>query len=91
MNMDELVAHVANSTGLTQTKAREAINSTFESIAGALAKGDNLSVKGFGSFRISHRQARTGRNPQTQQPMQIAASKSVAFKASRVLKDSVNN
>ena len=90
MNMDDLIAHVAKSTDLTQAKVREAISATFDGISAALAKGEDLTVKGFGSFRISERQARMGRNPQTQEPLHIAASKSVAFKASKVLKDSVN-
>ena len=90
MNMDDLITHVAKSTDITQAKAREAISATFDGISAALAKGEDLTVKGFGSFRISERQARMGRNPQTQEPLHIAASKSIAFKASKVLKDSVN-
>ena len=86
----DCIEHLVDSLGLTKKQAGEAIDVIFDCIRDALADGDRVQIPGFGSFQISERAARTGRNPQTKQPMNIAASKSVRFKPGKALKDAVN-
>lgn len=88
--MEELAAKVAAATGHTVADSKKAASAVFDTLRDALASGDNMVVKGFGSFSISERQARTGRNPRTGEPLNIPASKAVSFKASKALKDAVN-
>ena len=90
---NDIVDHVLNQVdGLSKKQATEAVEAAFEAVANALAGGDErVQVPGFGSFQLSHRAARKGRNPQTGEPMDIAASTGVRFKAGKGLKDSVNN
>jgi DNA-binding protein HU-beta len=90
MNMTELKKTVSEASGLSQTDADKALKSGFAAIAEALTSGDSVVIPGFGSFSISERAARAGRNPQTGKTIQIAASKAVKFKAGKALKDSVN-
>ena len=90
MNMEELAAKVAAATGHTVADSKKATSAVFDALREALAAGDGMVVKGFGSFSISERQARTGRNPRTGEPLEIAASKSVSFKAAKALKEAVN-
>lgn len=90
MNKSELVEKVAAEAGLTKTQAEASINAFVTAISGALEKGDKIALKGFGTFEVRHRDARTGRNPRTGETMQIAASKVPAFKASSTLKGIVN-
>ena len=90
MNMEELAAKVAAATGNTVAESKKTTSAVFDVLRDALASGDGMVVKGFGSFSVTQRQARTGRNPRTGEPLQIAASKSVSFKASKALKDAVN-
>ncbi len=90
MKKVELVEAVAKETGLTKADATRAIDATFEAITGALKKGDKVPLVGFGTFAVSKRAARDGRNPQTGEKVHIAARKAVTFKAGSALKDAVN-
>ncbi len=90
MKKVELVEAVAQSAGLTKTDATKAIDATFAAITGALKKGDRVPVVGFGTFAVTKRAAREGRNPRTGETVKIAARKAVTFKAGSALKDAVN-
>ena len=90
MKKVELVEAVAKKTGLTKADATRAIEATFSVISGALAKGDKVPLVGFGTFAISKRAAREGRNPQTGAVVKIAACKTAKFKAASALKDALN-
>ena len=90
MKKVELVEAVAEDTGLTKADATKAIDATFNAIANALANGDKVPLVGFGTFDVSERAAREGRNPRTGEPVTIAARKAVTFKAGSALKDAVN-
>ena len=90
MTKDELVGKIAEDAGITKKEAGEALKAFTSSVSGALAKGDSVSLVGFGSFSVSQRAARTGRNPQTGATIQIAASKGARFKPGKKLKDAVN-
>lgn len=90
MNKGDLINAVAASSNITKAQATDAVNTVFESIEGTLKTGDKASFIGFGTFSISKRQAREGRNPATGQTIKIAASNQVKFKAGKALKDSVN-
>ena len=89
MNKQELIGAVAETAGLTRSDASKAVESIFESISGALKKGDEVRLVGFGTFSVSKRKASTGRNPRTGEPMSIAASSQPKFKAGKGLKDAV--
>jgi len=87
----DIVDHIAGSVdGMTKKAAGEAFDAVVESISKALRKGDRVSVPGFGSFTVSKRAARKGRNPATGATITIKASKNVRFKAGKELKDSLN-
>lgn len=90
MNKRELVEAVASSTDLSAAAAERAIEAVVEAITGALAKGDKVTVPGFGTFETRSRAARTGRNPQTGETLEIAASTAAAFKPATALKQAVN-
>ena len=90
MKKVELVEAVAQAAGLTKTDATKAIDATFAAITGALKKGDRVPVVGFGTFGVTKRAAREGRNPRTGETVKIAARNAVTFKAGSALKDSVN-
>ncbi len=90
MNKAELIESVAEDTGLSKAEAGRAVESVFGCITRTLKRGDQVTLIGFGSFVVRDRAARTGHNPQTGQPIQIAASKAPAFKAGKALKDAVN-
>ena len=90
MNKNELVASVAEKAGLTKKDAEKAVNALFESVQQALVEGNKVQMIGFGTFEVKERAARTGRNPQTNETIQIPASKNPAFKAGKALKDAVN-
>ena len=89
MNKTELIAAIAEKAGLTKKDAERALNATIDSIAAALAEGQKVQIAGLGSFEVKTREARTGRNPQTGETIQIAAAKLPAFKAAKALKDAV--
>ena len=89
MNKTELIAAVAEKTGLTKKDAERVINATVETITSSLVKGDKVQVSGFGIFEVKAREARVGRNPRTKETIQIPATKQPAFKAAKALKDAV--
>ena len=89
MNKTELVAAVAEKTGMTKKDAERVINATVEAITETLVKGEKVQVSGFGIFEVKAREARIGRNPRTKETIQIPATRLPAFKASKALKDTV--
>jgi DNA-binding protein HU-beta len=90
MNKGELIDAIASHAKITKADAGRALEATIESIEKSLKKGDRISLVGFGSFTISKRSARTGRNPQTGKEIKIAAKKVVKFKAGAELAKKVN-
>ena len=90
MNKQELISSVAEAAGLTKADAGKAVEGVFDAITGALKKGDEVRLVGFGTFSVSKRKASTGRNPRTGEPMKISASTQPKFKAGKGLKDAVN-
>jgi DNA-binding protein HU-beta len=90
MSKQELVNHVAESTGLSKKDAEAALSSFVDGVKSSLKKGDSVTLVGFGTFSVSHRNARTGRNPQTGATIQISARKVPVFKAGKGLKETVN-
>ena len=89
MNKTELIAAVVEKTGSTRKDAEKAVAAVFDVITETLAKGDKVSLVGFGNFEVKTRAERTGKNPATGATMTIAASKVPAFKAGKALKDAV--
>lgn len=89
MNKEELVERVAGKTGLTKKDALEAVNTTLNTITGALRKGDKVTLVGFGTFLVRRRAAREGRNPQTGAKIKIPARKVPAFSAGKDLKSAI--
>ena len=89
MNKQDLINAVAAGTDLPKAKAKEVVESVFDNIKAALGKADTAQFIGFGTFRVEHREARQGRNPQTGEPMQIEAKNVVKFKAGKELADAV--
>jgi DNA-binding protein HU-beta len=87
MNIGDLAKGVAGATGSSETDAKKAITAVFDQIAGAAAKGEDVSIPGFGKFSVKDRPEREGRNPATGAAMTIAASKKVSFTAAKGLKD----
>lgn len=90
MNKAQLIDAIAENSGLTKADAKKALDSFINVTGDALKGGDRISLIGFGSFSVSERSARTGRNPQTGKEIQIAAKKVVKFKAGSELSDAVN-
>ncbi|GHD49793.1 DNA-binding protein HU-alpha [Marinobacter persicus] len=90
MRKPELAAAIAEQTGLTKDKAGEVINAFTDQVSAAAARGEDVTLIGFGTFNIRKREARTGRNPQTGQEIQIPASKTVGFKAGKGLKNAIS-
>ena len=90
MNKTELVAAMAEQAGLSKKDAEAALKAFTETVAEELKKGEKIALVGFGTFEVSERAAREGRNPQTGAPMKIAASKAPKFKAGKALKDAIN-
>lgn len=89
MRKPELAAAIAQQADLSKDKAGQVLNVILEEITGSVADGNDVTLIGFGTFTVRHRAARTGKNPQTGQPLQIPASKTVAFKPGKGLKDAV--
>ena len=89
MNKTELVAAAAEQTGMTKKDTEKALNAAFDVIASTLSKGEKVQVSGFGIFEVKEREARMGRNPRTGEAMEIAASRTPTFKASKTLKDAL--
>jgi DNA-binding protein HU-beta len=90
MNKSDLIKAIAEKTGGTQTECGDLLDATLGVISETLAGGDSISLIGFGTFKVTERAARDGRNPATGKPMKIKASKSPSFKAGKSLKDAVN-
>lgn len=89
MNKQELIEEIASSAGINKAAASKVIDAFTNSITAALKKGESVSLIGFGTFAVSERAARTGRNPQTGKEIQIAARKAPAFRAGKALKDAL--
>ena len=90
MNKAELIDAIASEAGLSKADAKKALDGFVAATANALKAGDRISLVGFGSFSVSKREARTGRNPQTGKEIKIAAKNVVRFKAGAELSSSVN-
>ena len=90
MNKKELIEAVAHGTDVTRTTAGQAVDAALEAIAGRLAAGESVTIPGFGTFEVRERGARAGRNPRTGEAIEIAASRSAAFKAGKALRDRLN-
>ena len=90
MNKTELIDAMAADAGVSKAAAKKALESFLGNVSGTLKKGGRVSLVGFGSFAISRREARTGRNPQTGKAIKIAAKNVVKFKAGSDLADKVN-
>ena len=90
MNKSELIDAIAESADLSKASAGRALDAAVEAITNALKSDDSVSLVGFGTFSVKERAARTGRNPQTGAPIEIAAAKIPSFKAGKALKDAVN-
>ena len=90
MNKTELVAAMAEQTGLTKKDAEAALKAFTDTVSKQLKKGDKVQLVGFGTFEVTKREAREGRNPQTGKAMKIKASKAPKFKAGKALKDMIN-
>ncbi|WP_167955325.1 HU family DNA-binding protein [Anaerosporobacter faecicola] len=90
MNKTELVAAIAEKTELSKKDSEKALKAFIDVVTEELTKGEKIQLVGFGTFEVSERAAREGRNPQTGETMKIAASKSPKFKAGKALKDVIN-
>ncbi len=90
MNKTELIAAVAEKTGLAKKDAEAAVKAVTETISAELVAGNKVQIVGFGTFEVSERAARQGRNPRTGESMEIAAAKAPKFKAGKTLKMAVN-
>ena len=90
MNKTELTAAIAEQAGISKKDAEKALKAFTDVVADELKKGEKVQLVGFGTFEVSERAEREGRNPKTREPMTIAASKSPKFKAGKALKDMVN-
>ena len=90
MNKAELASHVAAETLVTKATADRLVGAVFSAIADALAREEPVAIAGFGKFAVRGRAARQGRNPQTGQPVAIAASKVPSFKPATALRDAIN-
>ena len=87
---NELIAAIANRTGVKKSNAELLLNTALAEIENSLLSGQPVTLHGFGTFELKKRDARTGRNPRTGEPVEIAASTTVAFKPAKALKDSLN-
>jgi len=89
MNKSDLIDHVASTTGLSKKQAGAAVNAVFDGIQAQLAKGQSVTVTGFGTFEVRQRKARTGVKPGTSERIKIPASKAPGFKPGKTLKEAV--
>jgi DNA-binding protein HU-beta len=89
MTKAELIDSISTKAELPKQKAEEIVNGLFDDIVGALKTGDKVNISGFGTFSVSERKARTGRNPKTGETIQIASSRAAKFKAGKGLKESL--
>ena len=89
MNKVELIAQIAEKSGLSKKDAEKALAAVIDTITEAVSNGDKVQLVGFGSFEVKQREARVGRNPKTKEALEIPATRVPVFKAGRALKDSV--
>ena len=90
MNKSELVASIAEQSGLKKTEAEKAVKAFIDTVTAEMKKGEKVQLVGFGTFEVATRPAREGRNPRTGETMKIKASKTPKFKAGKALKDAIN-
>lgn len=90
MNSNDLADHVASTAGVTKADARKIVDAVFAAVTDAATKGEEVSINGFGKFKVKDSPEREGRNPATGAPMKIAASRKLGFAASKALKDRLN-
>lgn len=90
MNKSTLIEHIQSQAGITKAQATKALQAFESGVTHALAHGEEVTLVGFGTFKINSRAARTGRNPKTGEELQISASKVPTFKAGKALKEAVN-
>ena len=90
MNKSDLVDAIASNSGLSKSDAGKALDGFTSAVTDALKGGDTISMVGFGTFSVKHREARKGRNPRTGETIKIKASNNPSFKAGKALKDAVN-
>ncbi|MEE1285385.1 MAG: HU family DNA-binding protein [Ruminobacter sp.] len=90
MTKAQLVEKIAEQSRLTKTDAESALNAFINVVTEALKEGDNVTLVGFGAFKVTEKKARTGRNPKTNEPVEIPACKAPKFTAGKNLKDAVN-
>lgn len=90
MRKPDLAAAIAENADISKEKAAEVLNAILDEVTNAVSKGDSVSLIGFGTFEKRSRAARTGKNPQTGEAIQIPASNTVAFKPGKALKGAVN-
>jgi DNA-binding protein HU-beta len=90
MNKQELIEQIAKGADISKAAAAKVVNAFTDSVTQALKKGDNVTLIGFGTFTVTKRAARTGRNPQTGKELKIAARKAPGFRAGKSLKDALN-
>ena len=90
MNKGDLVGAVSEDAGISKGEAQSAVDSVLSNIEGALKSGDKVTLVGFGTFSVSHRDARQGRNPQTGASINIPARNVARFSAGKALKDALN-
>ncbi len=90
MNNAEIADRIAAGHGLTKADARKIVDAVFEAVADAAAKGEEVSLNGFGKFKVKQTAAREGRNPANGQTIQIAASKKLGFAPAKAIKDRLN-
>lgn len=90
MNVTELADHIATQHGFEKKQAKQLVDGVFKAVIDAAAKGEEVSIPGFGKFKVASREARQGRNPATGETIQIAASKKLAFTPAKQVKDAMN-
>ena len=90
MNKSELIAAMAEKSGLSKKDSEKALGAFMDTVVDALKDGDKVALVGFGTFDVRERAARTGLNPRTKEPIEIDASKAPAFKAGKAFKDELN-
>ena len=91
MTKADLVEALANKLGINRNDAEKTVNIVLDDIVHALKQGERVNISGFGTFSVSNREARTGRNPKTGEAIEISASRSAKFKPGKQLKDSLND
>lgn len=90
MNTNDIADRIAEATGLSKADARRAVDGVFAALVDAAAKGEEVSINGFGKFKVKASAAREGRNPATGETIKIAASKKLGFTAAKAVKDRLN-